>query len=140
LNNLSELKEFKKESIEITVEKKNGRIESFNEDKLARSVSRAGTPFLMAKDIARAINNKLKEKAGSHSISYIDIRDHVVEELKSRNQNVIADSYSGYRKNRVTSTSNKYDSKVSSSTKTHAKQFAKDKDNPSGRGSKTGLP
>jgi transcriptional repressor NrdR len=134
------LKELRKESIEITVEKKNGRIESFDEGKLARSVTRAGTPFLMAKDIARSINNKLKKNAESHSISYIDMRDQVVEELKSRNQNIIAESYSGYRKNRVTSTSNKYDSKVSSSIKTHAKQFAKDKDNPSGRGSKTGLP
>jgi transcriptional repressor NrdR len=134
------LKELRKESIEITVEKKNGRIESFDEGKLERSVTRAGTPFLMAKDIARSINNKLKKNAESHSISYIDMRDQVVEELKSRNQNIIAESYSGYRKNRVTSTSNKYDSKVSSSIKTHAKQFAKDKDNTSGRGSKTGLP
>jgi hypothetical protein len=52
----------------------------------------------MAKDIAQSINNKLKEKAGSHPISYIDIRNQVVDELNSRNQNVIAASYSGYRK------------------------------------------
>ena len=134
------MKEFKKKIAIITVEKKNGKIESFDEDKLARSVSRAGTPFLMAKDIAQSINNKMKGKDRSHPISYIDIRNQVVEELKSRNQNMIAESYSGYRKNRATSTSDKYDSKVSSSIKTHAKQFAKDKDNPSGRGSKTGLP
>jgi transcriptional repressor NrdR len=98
---------------------------------------------LIAKDIAQSIINKLKEKAWNNSISYIDIRNKVVEELKSRKQNLIAESYAGYRKNRVTSTSattNKYDSKVYPSTKTHAKQFAKDKDNPSGRESKTDLP
>ena len=124
------MKEFKKKIEIITVEKKNGKIESFDEDKLARSVSRAGTPFLMAKDIAQSINNKMKRKDRSHPISYIDIRNQVVEELKSRNQNMIAESYSGYMKNRATSTSDKYYSKVSSSIKTHAKQFAKDKDNP----------
>jgi hypothetical protein len=99
---------------------------------------------LIAKDIAQSIINKLKEKAGNNSISYIDIRNKVVEELKSRKQNLIAESYAGYRKNRVTSrsstTTNKYDSKVYPSTKIHAKQFAKDKDNPSRRESKTDLP
>ena len=56
----------------------------------------------MAKDIAQSINNKMKRKDRSHPISYIDIRNQVVEELKSRNQNMIAESYSGYRKNRAT--------------------------------------
>ena len=33
----------------------------------------------------------------------------------------------------------KYDSKVSQTANTQSKQFAKDKDNTSGRGSKTGV-
>jgi hypothetical protein len=33
----------------------------FDEDKLARRVSRSGIPFLMAKDIAKSIHKKLME-------------------------------------------------------------------------------
>ncbi len=73
------------------------------------------------------------------------IREYVTEELKQRNQNTISESYEGYSKNNVTSIkeeqlkSNKYDSKVAQTTNTQSKQFTKDKDNTSGRGTKTGL-
>ena len=69
----------------------------------------------------------------------------VTQELKQINQNIIAELYAGYSKNDVTSIkeeqlkNNKYDSKVSQTKNTQSKQFAKNKDNTSGRGTKTGL-
>jgi hypothetical protein len=69
----------------------------------------------------------------------------VTEELKLRNQSTIAESYSGYSKNKVTPTkeehlkNSKYDSKVSPSANTQSKQNARDKDNTAGRGTKTGI-
>lgn len=119
----------------ITVEKKSGKIETFDEEKLTRGISRAGTPFLIAKDIAQSVHNKLKENDYQHSsISSQEIRNYVLEELRSREQNVTAEAYSGYIKSK-----GKHESKVTSSMNTHAKQHAKDKDNTSGRGTKTGI-
>ncbi|MBA3977393.1 MAG: hypothetical protein H0X50_04250 [Nitrosopumilus sp.] len=109
------------EQAKINVEKRNGSSETFDEDKLARGVSRSGTPFLMAKDIAKSIHKKLGENTKNNSIRSIDIKDYVVEELKSRNENVIAESYSGYSKNTLADLSgdNKFDSKVSPTQRTH---------------------
>ncbi len=140
------MSEDKIELVEIAVEKKNGNIETFDEEKLTRGISRSGTPFMMAKDIARFIHNKLKEKSTRDSIGTIKIREQVIEELKNRNQNTIAESYSGYSKNKITSLkeehfiNSKEDSKVATSMNSQAKQSAKDKDNTSGRGSKVGSP
>ncbi|MBA3285979.1 MAG: hypothetical protein H0U27_13110 [Nitrosopumilus sp.] len=128
----------------INVEKKNGNLEPFDEEKLTRGISRAGTPFMIAKDIANSIHEKLKEKSTQDSIGTVKIREQVIEELKSRNQDTIAASYSGYSKNKITSLkeehfmNSKDDSKVATSMNTQAKQNVKDKDNTSGRGSKVG--
>ena len=124
---------------QLTVKKRNGRLEPFNKEKMARSVSRAGTPFLIAKDISRLVKNKLDENYDNSIISSNELRTLIIEELKNRNQSTIAESYSGYNKNLITDTQgeltrSKYKSKVS----THAKQYVRDKDNTSGRGSKTG--
>lgn len=130
---------------ELTVEKRSGNSEKFEEEKLVRGISRAGTPFLIAKEISKSIINKLAENPPIDNFIYSSkIREYVTEELKQRNQHTSAESYSGYSKNKVTSIKEeqlkniKYDSKVSQSTNTQAKQFAKDKDNTSGRGSKVG--
>lgn len=128
----------------LTVQKRNGRLEPFNEEKMIRSISRAGTPFLIAKDISKLVRNNLDENYDNTIISSNDLRSLIVEELKNRNQSTIAESYSGYKKNLITGTreelshSRKYKSKVDSSFNTHAKQYVKDKDNTSGRGSKIG--
>lgn len=131
---------------EITVEKRSGNSEKFDEEKLVRGISRAGTPFLIAKDISKSLISKLTENPPIDNFIYSSkIREYVTEELKQRNQNTIAESYAGYSKNDVTSIkeeqlkNNKYDSKVSQTTNTQSKQFTKDKDNTSGRGTKTGL-
>ncbi|WP_458747321.1 ATP cone domain-containing protein [Candidatus Nitrosocosmicus sp. T] len=130
----------------LTVEKRSGNSEKFDEEKLVRGISRAGTPFLIAKDISKSLMNKLAENPPIDNFIYSSkIREYVTEELKQRNQGTIAESYSGYSKNDVTSIkeeqlkNNKYDSKVSQTTNTQSKQFTKDKDNTSGRGTKTGL-
>ena len=119
---------------ELTVEKRSGNSEKFDEEKLVRGISRAGAPFLLSKDIAKSIINKLKEQLHQNSISSSKIRDYVVKELRDRNQNTIAESYSGYSKNKVTSIkeeqfeNSKHDSKVSPSINTNSKQDAKDKE------------
>jgi transcriptional regulator NrdR family protein len=131
---------------ELIVEKRSGNSEKFEEEKLVRGISRAGTPFMLAKDISKSIINKLKENPPIDNFIYSSkIREYVTQELKQRNQNTIAESFAGYSKNNVTSIkeeqlkNNKYDSKVSQTKNTPSKQFAKDKDNTSGRGTKTGL-
>jgi transcriptional repressor NrdR len=130
----------------LTVEKRSGNSEKFDEEKLVRGISRAGTPFLIAKDVSKSLISKLVENPPIDNFIYSSkIREYVTEELKQRNQNTIAESYAGYSKNNVTSIkeeqlkNNKYDSKVSQTTNTQSKQFTKDKDNTSGRGTKTGL-
>ena len=131
---------------ELTVEKRSGNSEKFDEEKLVRGISRAGTPFLIAKDISKSLISKLAENPPIDNFIYSSkIREYVTEELKQRNQNTMAESYAGYSKNNVTSIkeeqlkNNKYDSKVSQTKNTQSKQFTKDKDNTSGRGTKTGL-
>ncbi len=127
----------------LTVEKRSGNSEKFSEEKLVRGISRAGTPFLLAKDISNSIIEKLGENPPIDDRIYSNkLRGYVAEELKQRNQGTIAESYLGYSKNNVTPINeehlknSKYDSKVSPTTNTRSKQFAKDKDNTSGRGSK----
>jgi len=131
---------------ELIVEKRSGNSEKFEEEKLVIGISRAGTPFMLAKDISKSIINKLKENPPIDNFIYSSkIREYVTQELKQRNQNTIAESFAGYSKNNVTSIkeeqlkNNKYYSKVSQTKNTQSKQFAKDKDNTSGRGPKTGL-
>lgn len=127
---------------ELTVEKRSGNIEKFDEEKLVRGISRAGTPFLIAKDISKSLVHKLAENPPIDNFIYSSkIREYVTQELKQRNQNTIAESYAGYSKNNVTSIkeqlkNNKYDSKVSQTKNTQSKQlekdrkrFAKDNDN-----------
>ena len=99
---------------------------------------------MISKDIAKSIHNTLKEEPPQDSVKSIKIREYVIEELKFRNQNTIAESYSGYGKNKTTSLkeehfiNSKDASKVATSMNTQAKQNVKDKDNTSGRGSKVG--
>jgi len=119
---------------ELIVEKRSGNSEKFEEEKLVRGISRAGTPFMLAKDISKSVINKLKENPPIDNFIYSSkIREYVTQELKQRNQNTIAESFAGYSKNNVTSIkeeqlkNNKYDSKVSQTKNTQSKQFEKDR-------------
>jgi len=124
---------------ELLVEKRSGNSEKFDEEKLVRGISRAGTPFLLAKDISKSITNKLVQNPPLDNFIYSSrIREYITEELKQRNHDSIAESFSGYSKNNVTPLNeehlqnNKYDSKVSPSVNTHSKQYVKDKDSSTG--------
>ncbi|CAN5809131.1 hypothetical protein BH23THE1_BH23THE1_13320 [soil metagenome] len=124
---------------ELVVEKRSGNSEKFDEEKLVRGgISRAGTPFMLAKDISKSITSKLAQNPPLDNFIYSSkIREYVTEELKQRNQSTIAESYAGYSKNNVTPINeeqlhnNKYDSKVSP-VNTHSKQYVKDKDSRTG--------
>ena len=128
---------------ELIVEKRSGNSEKFEEEKLVRGISRAGTPFMLAKDISKSIINKLEENPPIDNFIYSSkIREYVAQELSQRNQNTIAESYIGYSKNSMTSIreeqsqNSKYDSKVSPLTNTHSKQHVRDKDNTAGEETK----
>jgi hypothetical protein len=121
------------------VEKRSGNSEKFDEEKLVRGISRDGTPFLLAKDISKSITGKLAQNPPIDNFIYSSkIREYITEELKQRNHDSIAESFSGYSKNSVTLMNkeqlknNKYDSTVSPSVNTHSKQFVKDKDSSAG--------
>ncbi|MBA2267165.1 MAG: hypothetical protein H0W19_02345 [Nitrosopumilus sp.] len=120
---------------ELMVEKRSGNTERFSTEKLLTGISRAGTPFLIAKDISDSITNKLAENPPIDNFIYSrQLREYVSEELRQRNQNSVAESYSGYSKNKITSLkeeqikNEKFESKVPPSTNTHSKQNVKDKD------------
>ena len=47
---------------EIVVKRSSGRVEKFDTDRLAQTVSRSGVPFLMARDIAKKATKKIKSQ------------------------------------------------------------------------------
>ena len=101
----------------IIIKRTSGRREKFETDKMAQTVSRSGTPFLLARDIAKTVSKKVMRrgndsaaeegkrekgelKASSTSTIEVDageVRSMVAEELKERNRPDIASSYSGER-------------------------------------------
>ncbi len=127
-------------SNQIIVRKRNDSTETFDLNKLTSSISRSGIPFTMAKDIAGSIHEFIKTNMNDNRIGSNKIREFVISELRKRNQITIAESYSGYSKNKVTKIREeqthdiKHDSKTIPTTESHQKQFAKDKDNPTGSG------
>ena len=88
----------------LVVRRTSGRKEKFDKDKMAQTVSRSGTPFLMARDVAKTVSNRIsrnKDSLGAgddRSEVEIDgsvIREMVADEIKSRNRPDIAASLSG---------------------------------------------
>jgi transcriptional repressor NrdR len=99
---------------DIIIKRTSGRREKFETDKMAQTVSRAGTPFLLARDVAKTVSEKVmqkgsdttktkrgkEERISSPSTIEVDggeVRKMVAEELKERNRPDIASSYSGER-------------------------------------------
>jgi hypothetical protein len=110
---------------EIVVKRSSGRVEKFDTNRLAQTVSRSGVPFLMARDIAKKATKKIKsqimspvrednhmnKKTGKRTASRArksspkpepvvvtasQVRNLVVNELQDRNRPEIASSYTGY--------------------------------------------
>jgi FtsZ-binding cell division protein ZapB len=100
---------------DITIKRTSGRREKFETDKMAQTVSRSGTPFLLARDVAKTVSEKVmrrgndtaakeggggEERTSSPPTIEVDageVRKMVAEELKERNRPDIASSYSGER-------------------------------------------
>jgi hypothetical protein len=110
---------------EIVVKRSSGRVEKFDTNRLAQTVSRSGVPFLMARDIAKKATKKIKsqimspkrednrmnKKIGRKTISRrrkssskpkpvvvmaSQVRNLVGNELRDRNRPEIASSYTGH--------------------------------------------
>src|SRR5215210_4021409 len=98
---------------EIVIKRTGGRREKFETNKMAQTVSRSGTPFLLARDVAKTVSEKVMQKdnydaqaaqgeEGMKKSSPItievdagEVRKMVAEELRERNRPHIASSYSG---------------------------------------------
>lgn len=85
----------------LVVRRTSGRTEKFDKEKMAQTVSRSGTPFMMARDIAKTVSRKIsknKQALGSGPEVEIDgsvVREMVADELRSRNRPDIASSLTG---------------------------------------------
>jgi transcriptional repressor NrdR len=105
-----------RQSSVLTIRRSSGRREKFDMERMAQTVSRSGVPFLMARDISKKIEKKVKNKPitppqqGRHKkstekrrkmprkpriIAAGKVRQMVAEELIDRNRPDIAKSYSG---------------------------------------------
>ena len=101
-----------KKTSDIIIKRTSGRREKFETNKMAQTVSRSGTPFLLARDVAKTVSEKVMRKdndaqagrgeegrkGSSHSTIEVDggeVRRMVAEELRERNRPDIASSYSG---------------------------------------------
>ena len=104
---------------ELIVKRSSGRKEKFDTNRMAQTVSRSGVPFLMARDVAKTVSNKIKHESYTQrqqtkggrgrsssnnsksrqlkekTATASKIRNLVSNELRDRNRGDIAASYSG---------------------------------------------
>jgi transcriptional repressor NrdR len=101
----------------IIIKRTSGRREKFETDKMTQTVSRSGTPFLLARDVAKTVSEKVIRKGDNNTaaaeeeeeeqmkatapstieVDAREVRKMVAEELRERNRPDIASSYSGER-------------------------------------------
>jgi hypothetical protein len=105
---VNKTKPVKKEK-QIVIRRSSGRKEKFDTDRMAQTVSRSGVPFLMARDVAKKVSNKLKHESYTpqtknnkkptqpkeKTVTASRVRKLVANELRDRNRSDIAASYSG---------------------------------------------
>ena len=97
---------------DIIIKRTSGRREKFDTDRMAQTVSRSGTPFLLARDVAKTVSEKVVREgndtiaakgtersrrriSSTIEVDGAEVRKMVAEELKERNRPEIASSYSG---------------------------------------------
>ncbi len=97
---------------DIIIKRTSGRREKFDTDRMAQTVSRSGTPFLLARDVAKTVSEKVvregndtmtaqgregnrRDSPSTVEVDGAEVRKMVAEELKDRNRPDIASSYSG---------------------------------------------
>jgi hypothetical protein len=106
----------RKQQQEIVIKRSSGRKEKFDTNRMAQTVGRSGVPFLMARDVAKTVSNKIKHenytqqqtkgrRSGNKSkptqlkektVTANRIRNLVSSELCDRNRSDIAASISGH--------------------------------------------
>src|SRR5918993_6025664 len=52
---------------DIIIKRTSGRREKFETDKMAQTVSRSGTPFLLARDVAKTVSEKVMQKGNDRA-------------------------------------------------------------------------
>lgn len=99
---------------QIVIRRSSGRREKFDTNRMAQTVGRSGVPFLMARDVAKKVSNKLKQESYTpqtkrrknnnkskptqpkeKTVTASRVRKLVANELRDRNRSDIAASYSG---------------------------------------------
>ncbi|MFL6342561.1 MAG: hypothetical protein ACJ72U_13570 [Nitrososphaeraceae archaeon] len=106
----------KQQQQELVIKRSSGRKEKFDTNRMAQTVGRSGVPFLMARDVAKKVSNKIKHEAYTQqqtkgrrsssnrskptqlkekTVTASKIRNLVSNELSDRNRSDIAASYSG---------------------------------------------
>ena len=104
----------KQQQQELVTKRSSGRKEKFDTNRMAQTVGRSGVPFLMARDVAKTVSNKIKHEAQQRTkgtrkssnrskptqlkektVTASRIRNLVSNELRDRNRSDIAASYSG---------------------------------------------
>lgn len=89
----------------IVIVRSSGRRENFDADRMAQTISRSGTPFMMARDIAKKVSRKVKATSssmktenGRNGVAEVEgekVRRLVAKELRERDRPDIASSYTG---------------------------------------------
>jgi len=77
---------------ELKIKKKDGRIEDYNEEKVRKSLIKAGTSENDAKTIASKTTEWVREKAKQGAVETSKIRGKVLEQLRTVN-NQIAEKF-----------------------------------------------
>lgn len=97
---------------DIVIKRTSGRREKFDTNRMAQTVSRSGTPFLLARDVAKTVSEKVvregndtmtaqgregnrRDSPSTVEVNGAEVRKMVAEELNERNRPEIASSYSG---------------------------------------------
>lgn len=83
-------------SVEIKIEKRSGRIEDFNEEKIVRSITRAGAKLAVAKEILENVKQHLHKQV-STLVKTAILKEYIRQELDKANPN-ISRTYSEYIK------------------------------------------
>ncbi len=115
----------------LMVKKRSGRLEPFDDEKMARAVSRAGVPYAVALEIAKSVKND-SYLVDREQVSSVTLREMVAAELRNRNQDEAAKSYLGYKKTKSAKEeferSIKHGPKVQKSGKRHKRPFIREKE------------
>lgn len=88
----------RKKPAAITIRRSSGRKEKFDLERLAKTASRSGVPFLMARDIAKNVSKQIRSEAKGKTKKMVTagrVRKMIANELRNRNQQSIASSYTG---------------------------------------------